>query len=109
MAKSCFSDQNRTNLWNNVVDEILGDEANISFSPSGIAKKFVVGDIVNVDFNLVAFKVFEKNKNYLGSGGLVSTFSDYSNFCQMLVNEGEFKGNTILSKESFQLMLDSCY
>ena len=48
----------------------------------------------------------ENNKNYLGSGGLVSTFSDYSNFCQMLVNEGEFKGNTILSKESFQLMLE---
>jgi len=48
----------------------------------------------------------ENNKNYLGSGGLVSTFSDYSNFCQMLVNEGEFKGNRILSKESFQLMLE---
>ena len=48
----------------------------------------------------------ENNKNYLGSGGLVSTFSDYSNFCQMLVNEGEFKGNKILSKESFQLMLE---
>ena len=48
----------------------------------------------------------EENKNYLGSGGLVSTFSDYSNFCQMLVNEGEFNGNQIISKESFQLMLE---
>lgn len=48
----------------------------------------------------------EDNKNYLGSGGLVSTFSDYSNFCQMLVNEGEFNGNRILSEKSFQLMLE---
>ena len=48
----------------------------------------------------------ENNKNYLGSGGLVSTFSDYSNFCLMLVNEGEFNGKKIISKESFQLMLE---
>ena len=40
---------------------------------------------------MIQLSYSENNKNYLGSGGLVSTFSDYSNFCQMLVNEGEFK------------------
>ena len=48
----------------------------------------------------------ETNKAYMGSGGMVSTMSDYSNFCQMLVDEGVFKGKKILSKESFNLMLE---
>ncbi len=45
-------------------DEILGDENNISFSPKGIAKQFIVGDIINVDFDLVCLEVIEINKTY---------------------------------------------
>jgi len=48
----------------------------------------------------------EKNKAYMGSGGLVSTMADYSNFCQMLVDNGVFNGKRVLSKESFDLMLE---
>ena len=43
-------------------------------------------------------------KYFSGSVGLVSTAQDYLNLHQMLVNEGEFKGNRILSQKSLELM-----
>lgn len=43
-------------------ETIVGDSENISFTPEGIAKQFIVGDIVNIDFDLAAIQVFEKNK-----------------------------------------------
>jgi len=53
---------------NNVVkihfDEIIGDENNISFSPRGVAKQFVVGDIVKIDFNLAMLKILETHRTY---------------------------------------------
>lgn len=39
-----------------------------------------------------------------GGGGLVSTIQDYANFCQMLVNGGEFHGQRILKDETVNLM-----
>ncbi|QDU40856.1 Esterase EstB [Maioricimonas rarisocia] len=39
-----------------------------------------------------------------GGGGLVSTIRDYGNFCQMLVDGGEFNGNTVLKAETLRLM-----
>ena len=37
--------------------------------------------------------IFSKPRNFLsGGGGLCSTLSDYANFCQMLLNEGNFLG-----------------
>jgi CubicO group peptidase (beta-lactamase class C family) len=39
-----------------------------------------------------------------GGGGLVSTMQDYANFCRMLVDGGEFKGNRILKEETVKLM-----
>jgi len=83
-------------------DEVLGDDANISFSPNGIAKKFIVGDIVNVDFNLVAFKVFEKNKNYclakVINCGLVE-----NNKAADIKRELELQGMTEKDKKAFKL------
>ncbi|HMQ69930.1 MAG TPA: serine hydrolase domain-containing protein [Ignavibacteria bacterium] len=35
-----------------------------------------------------------------GNGGLLSTVHDYSNFCLMLLNEGEFNGKQFLKKET---------
>ena len=53
---------------NNVIkvyfDEVLGDEGNISFSPLGISRQFIVGDIVNVDFNLVSIEIIEIHKTF---------------------------------------------
>ena len=39
-----------------------------------------------------------------GGGGLVSTIPDYANFCQMMVEGGEFKGKRILKESTVKLM-----
>lgn len=41
----------------------------------------------------------------LGSLGLISTVSDYSNFCSMLLNSGKFKDKTILSSKSISELI----
>lgn len=38
-----------------------------------------------------------------GGGGLVSTIGDYSRFCQMMVDEGEFDGHRLLSPKTVEL------
>lgn len=39
-----------------------------------------------------------------GGGGLVSTVRDYANFCQMLVDGGQFKERRVLKPETLRLM-----
>ena len=39
-----------------------------------------------------------------GGGGLVSTVRDYANFCQMLVDGGQFKGGRLLKEDTIKLM-----
>ena len=46
----------------------------------------------------------EYSKMYFGGEGLVSTMDDYSNFCQMLTNNGIFKGEKIIDYSSIELM-----
>ena len=41
---------------------------------------------------------------YSGGGGLVSTIGDYSRFCQMLMNGGEFYGTRLLSPMTVEYM-----
>jgi len=46
-----------------------------------------------------------KRHNVLrGGGGLVSTASDYWQFCQMLLNQGEWDGKHFLSRKTVELM-----
>ncbi len=40
----------------------------------------------------------------MGGEGLLSTISDYNNFCKMLLNNGIFEGKRIISKNSIELM-----
>ena len=40
-------------------EPVLGDSKNISFTPKGIAKQFVVGDEVSIDFDHVKLKIIE--------------------------------------------------
>mgnify|MGYP003800716957 CR=1 FL=1 len=40
-----------------------------------------------------------------GGGGGISTADDYSKFCQMLLNYGEYNGKRILSRQSVELMI----
>ena len=46
----------------------------------------------------------EKVKWFSGGGGLLSTASDYSRFCQMLVNGGELNGVRLLSPKTLAVM-----
>ena len=47
------------------------------------------------------------NKAYFGGEGLVSTLNDFSNFCQMLLNEGTFNEQKIISQKSIDMMTKS--
>jgi len=46
----------------------------------------------------------EKQKWFSGGGGLLSTVSDYAQFCQMLLNGGELNGVRLLSPKTIALM-----
>ena len=39
-----------------------------------------------------------------GAGGLVGTMNDYANFCEMLVNRGEFRGQQLIGRPILELM-----
>ncbi len=73
--------------------------ANSPMNPSNNSLKGFTNQLDQLSYS-------ESNKAYMGSGGLVSTMSDYSNFCQMLLDEGVYKGKRLLSKQSFSLMLE---
>lgn len=45
-------------------DTVVGDSGNISFTPEGIARQFVVGDEINVDFDHVSFRIDEVHSEY---------------------------------------------
>ena len=39
-----------------------------------------------------------------GAGGLVGTVQDYANFCEMLLNKGQFKGQQLIGRPILELM-----
>jgi CubicO group peptidase (beta-lactamase class C family) len=41
---------------------------------------------------------------FSGGGGLCSTAEDYSRFCQMMLNSGEFSGTRLLSRKAVELI-----
>ena len=45
-------------------DEVIGDNNNISFTPKKIARDFLLGDRLYIDFDSVCLKIVDKNKNY---------------------------------------------
>ena len=62
------------------------------FLPSGITSK---GDILTY---------YDDNLTHLGGEGLVSSMSDFFNFCKMLMNNGSFEGKQIISPKSIELI-----
>ena len=46
----------------------------------------------------------QNDKTNLGAEGLVTTTSDFMNFCKMLVNNGVYEGKKIISQESIKTM-----
>ena len=61
------------------------------------------GQLVPVPYPNVQFRK-ETIAMESGGGGLVSTMSDYSNFAQMMLNEGQYNGITLLKPETVRLM-----
>lgn len=45
-------------------DPVVGDSENISFTPIGIARQFVVGDEISVDFDHVCFRIDQVNADH---------------------------------------------
>jgi CubicO group peptidase (beta-lactamase class C family) len=39
-----------------------------------------------------------------GAGGLVGTVQDYANFCEMLLNKGQFRGQQLIGRPILELM-----
>ncbi|MEC9095653.1 MAG: serine hydrolase domain-containing protein [Planctomycetota bacterium] len=60
--------------------------------------------LVNVDFGVVHAPEVGAQSYYSGGAGLHSTLQDYSQFCQMMVSNGKYQGQTILSETSIELM-----
>ena len=65
----------------------------------------------NTDFHLEGYTAAldgytynENNKAHFGGEGLVSTMSDFSKFCNMLVNGGIYNNKRIISEESIKTM-----
>ena len=54
---------------------------------------------------LFAYNVQKPPKWFSGGAGLLSTASDYSRFCQMLLNGGALNGARLLSRKSVELMI----
>ena len=67
----------------------------------------------NSDFHLEGYTAAldgytynENNKAHFGGEGLVSTMSDFAKFCEMLVNNGVYKDQRIVSKDGIEIMTD---
>jgi len=63
------------------------------------------------DYNLDGYTIAldgysyrEDNKAHFGGEGRVSTMNDFSRFCEMLVNDGVYNKERILSSESIKIM-----
>lgn len=59
--------------------------------------------IFSNDYDQLTYRMGSKMQ--FGGEGLVSTFNDYSNFCQMLLNGGSFNSQKIISQKSIELMI----
>ncbi len=62
------------------------------------------GNLKGFTFELDGLSYDEDNRAYFGGEGLVSTITDYSKFCRMLLNGGSYKGKKILSQKSIDTM-----
>ena len=65
----------------------------------------------NSDFNLNGYTAAldgypysMQSRAHFGGEGLVSTMSDFSKFCEMLVNNGKYNDEQLISSESIKLM-----
>ena len=62
------------------------------------------GNLKGFTYELDGLSYAQDNRAYFGGEGLVSTITDYSKFCQMLLNGGSFEGQDIISPKSIAAM-----
>ncbi|MDA0349519.1 MAG: serine hydrolase [Verrucomicrobia bacterium] len=62
------------------------------------------GTLKGFTFELNELSYAEDNHAYYGGEGLVSTITDYSKFCQMLLNGGSLEGKKIITPKSIEIM-----
>ena len=62
------------------------------------------GELKGFTYELNELTYKKENNAFFGGEGLVSTMSDYSNFCRMLLSGGLFNGKRIISQKSIDLM-----
>ena len=62
------------------------------------------GELKGFTYELNELTYSKENKAFFGGEGLVSTMSDYSNFCRMLLNGGVFNDKRSISQKSIDLM-----
>lgn len=73
--------------------------------PEGNLKRLGDGILGEGAMRICVTYPYEGPKRYCsGGGGLCSTISDYTRFCQMLLNGGELDGARLLSPTTVQLM-----
>ena len=81
---------------------IVGDEQNISFTPEGSSREFMLGDKINVDFISVCLRVVDEKEGHLlaivESGGVVG-----SNKAADIDKEIKLPALTNKDKEAFEI------
>jgi CubicO group peptidase (beta-lactamase class C family) len=85
---------NDTGFW------VSGDKINRLCNFYGYTNNFL--KLLEVSTNS---KLAKRPAFISGGGGGVSTINDYSKFCQMLLNYGEFEGRQFLARETVELIL----
>ena len=83
----------------------LTKEDKINFQPLFLNTPSIKGflqDGITSRGNILTYD--QSDKTNLGAEGLVTTTSDFMNFCKMLVNNGIYKGKKIISPESIITM-----
>jgi CubicO group peptidase (beta-lactamase class C family) len=73
--------------------------------PNGTVKRLGNGVLGEGAMRITVTYPYEGPKRYYsGGGGLCSTISDYTRFCQMMLNGGELDGVRLLSRKTVELM-----
>jgi CubicO group peptidase (beta-lactamase class C family) len=75
-----------------------------SATDEGIARAPTPGSSIGAAYIGQGHYVNGPRKSFSGGAGLISTAEDYFKFLQMLLNDGEFNGQRILSRKSVELM-----
>ncbi|MCP4750460.1 MAG: beta-lactamase family protein, partial [Proteobacteria bacterium] len=73
-----------------------------NYSP-GVGRRITLIDPASSDSGFVK----KPHVYFSGSGGLLSTATDYVRFCQMMLNKGELEGTRILKTETVALMTEN--